>query len=607
MSHSHDQPFTPEEDAALAQTLLAQGDLTHGAYHLAGAIASDPHNPDWLALLDRYIAAAEDPLDLAPLKDGTEPNYFGTVALRAYILAHTDRIAEGVALLLQVIAIKPEIPYLEWALQWLERAPAAGPQVDRRALLHFFGNTLQRYPGTLVQDTAAQEELAGLLRLAEGTIGDPDPEGLLTYARAALARKLGRLDEALGLAERGYAAHPGYHLASAVAEVHKARNDEAAWRYWQETALRHDAANVPTRLDLGDYYLEQGRFDEAIRWYQQALEQEPGHPWATPSLYAAHAYQGSAEWQAKLQAYAAAHPDNQRAAALAQQGEPYVGYLPEPREATLGILQQLTEMATSPDGIPQGEVRITLSALEAPSARLGTQMGLEAQGIDVELVFAVSAVQRPDPRLPRRPVRYQVWKYKEEKKLLMWTTLGTEPVACVPEPPPALAAAVAALARQPFDRPRWFAEAAPLVQQHQPRVEQLLGIMAYPPEPPPRIPAPLWVQHVKVAAALALAHLDPETPWRESRRRQALFDLALGPMDWTVDAALIALTALANEEPALVPDILPVFGELLEHQPRPGYVPYEYTLVCCFQQLPGLEPELRDDLAEYRRRLEAEE
>src|SRR2546430_528601 len=98
VDHSHDQPLSPEEDAALAQTLLAQGELAHGAFHLAGALAGNPQKGDWLELLDRYVAAADDPLDLAPLNSGPEGNYFGTVALRAAILARLGRVTEAVAL-----------------------------------------------------------------------------------------------------------------------------------------------------------------------------------------------------------------------------------------------------------------------------------------------------------------------------------------------------------------------------------------------------------------------------------------------------------------------------------------------------------------------------
>ncbi len=58
MEHFHNQPSTPAEEAALAQTLLAKGELVHGAFHLATSLVEEPLNDDWLELLDRFIAAA---------------------------------------------------------------------------------------------------------------------------------------------------------------------------------------------------------------------------------------------------------------------------------------------------------------------------------------------------------------------------------------------------------------------------------------------------------------------------------------------------------------------------------------------------------------------
>jgi tetratricopeptide (TPR) repeat protein len=606
VEHSHDQPRTPAEEAALAQTLLAKGDLVHGAFHLAGAVVEEPLHADWLELVDRYVAAAPDPLELAPLKEGPEGNWLGIVALRALILGKIGRVAEAVAVLVQVVMARPDKPYLDWAIDWLEREPAAGARVERKALLSFFGFTLQRYPGTLITDPAKQEALERLCRFARQTIGDPDPEMMLTYARIALVRKLGRLDEALAEAERGYQRHGGYHLANALAMIYQGRGDQESWLKWQRIALEHDPENVPLRLDLGDRYLDAGQFAEAARWYQEALEREPEHPWALPSLYAARHLEGDARSRGQLEAYAAAHPDNERAAALVRRGVPCVGFLPEPQEATLGILRQITELAKSPDGPPRGEAKVTLSAVEAPSSRLACGIGIAALGIDLDIPFTITNIQTPDPRLPRRPVQYQVWKYKEQKKLLMLKTLTTDPIAAVPEPPAEVTAAVAEIARGPFDRPVWLKEAGELVRRLKPRVEDLLGVFAYPPELPANVYAPIWVQRAQVVAALALANYDPEVPWASSRRKQVLFDLACGPMDWTVDAAIIALTALAQTEPGISGELTELFLDLIKHQPRPGHVCYLHPVVYCFQQLPGLAKEYREWLAEYQRQMESD-
>src|SRR5262245_45759908 len=358
MEHSHEQPRTPAEEAYLAQTLLAKSDLVHGAFHLAGAIVEEPLNEDWLNLLDRYIAATPEPLQLAPLKEGPEGNWLGIAALRALILGKTKRIPEAVALVLQAVMARPDKPYLDWAIGWLDHEPAEGPKIDRKALLSFFGYVLQRYPGTVITARDALEDLARLRRFATQTIADPDAEMMLTFTRVALARKLGRLDEALAEAERGYATYPGYFMASSLASIYEGRGDHESWLKWQHIALEHDPKNVPVRLELGDRCLDAGQFADAIRWYEEAVACDPKQPWALPSLYAARHLQGDASARTELENYAASHPDNQRAASLIRRGMPYIGFLPEPQEATLGILRQINELARSPDGPPRGRCQV---------------------------------------------------------------------------------------------------------------------------------------------------------------------------------------------------------------------------------------------------------
>jgi tetratricopeptide (TPR) repeat protein len=605
VDHSHDQPRTPAEEASLAQTLLVTQDLVHGAFHLAGALAEDPLNEDWLELVDRYIGAAPEPLLLAPLNEGPEGNWLGIVALRALILGRIDRVPEAVALLLQVVMARPDKPYLDWAISWLERQPSAAQSIDRTGLIRFFGSALQRYPGTVITAPDQTEDLNRLCRFATQTIADPDAEVMLTFSRVALTRKLGRLDEALAQADRGYSRHPGYFMASSLASIHDARGDHESWLKWQHIALKHDPKNVPVRLELGDRCLDAGQFADAIRWYEEALGCEPEHPWAVPSLYAARYLQGDPGARTQLEAYAAAHPDNQRAASLVRRGLPYIGFLPQAQEATLGILRQITELAKSPEGAPRGSCRVTLNAIEAPSSRLACSLGIAALGIDLDIPFAITNIQTPDPRLPRRPVQYQVWKYREQRKLPGPTTLTTDPIAAVPEPSPVVTAAVAEIARSPYDRPAWLAAAADLVLRTKPRIDDLLGVCAFPPNLPAGVDAAIWLQRAQVVAALAIAKFDPEVPWPSSKRKQALFDLACGPMDWTVDAAIIALTALAQIEPQISEELVELFLDLVKNQPRPGHVCYFWTVICCFQQLPGLTKEYREWAVDYQRQMEA--
>ena len=115
---------SPDEDVAIARTALAKGDYVHAAHHLACALGENPNRSDWLGLLDQVIAAEPDAEKLAPIK--AAPPAYCIVAAHAYILARLGRVAEAIDLILQTINVRPDVLYIDWALDWLSRPEAAG-------------------------------------------------------------------------------------------------------------------------------------------------------------------------------------------------------------------------------------------------------------------------------------------------------------------------------------------------------------------------------------------------------------------------------------------------------------------------------------------------
>ena len=99
---------TPAEEMEVAYRAVSEGDLPHAAFHAGAALFADPANRDAARLLERAVAAMEekgqDPLELAPLNEGGQV-YAGTVAARAYILAHLGRHHEAADLLPEVIHV----------------------------------------------------------------------------------------------------------------------------------------------------------------------------------------------------------------------------------------------------------------------------------------------------------------------------------------------------------------------------------------------------------------------------------------------------------------------------------------------------------------------
>ncbi|MGL5094625.1 MAG: hypothetical protein ACRDD1_03505, partial [Planctomycetia bacterium] len=248
-------------------------------------------------------------------------------------------------------------------------------------------------------------------------------------------------------------------------------------------------------------------------------------------------------------------------------------------------------------------VSFTLSSLETPSSRLACRMQLHAMGVVRPVAFHVKRVQRPDPRVPRGRVKYQVWTYKRVRTLFGWKRWTTEPLAAVPTPGRSAAAVVAALAAQPFHRGRWYDAAGPMLLDRSLDVVSLLGTMVHPPPAPEGCDAWVWLPKVQTAAALCLARLDPEVPWGKSQRRRVLLDLARGPLDWTVEAAVVALTELAHHEDEAAEDVFALFNELIHLPAKAGWVCLLQRVVVCYLQLPGLRDRDREALQMIRKAL----
>ncbi len=325
---------------------------------------------------------------------------------------------------------------------------------------------------------------------------------------------------------------------------------------------------------MADLLVNYGRLPEAQELYAEVLEREPGQECAQPSFYFLNLVTTNEEsWRDKLLALADEQPDNERAQRLAQQVTPYAGYLPDPPDLTAS-LQQANEHSGSAAWLPY---------VEAPSNYVAFDW---LQRMNV----SVARVQKPDPRLPRCRVDYLLWTYDD-----------TRPRIAVPPPTSGVGQAVAEFANQPYRLEAWWGGARRLARQMSvAQVDDLLATMVYPPAVS-RVERPAaWVFRVQVAAALVLAHIDGG--WEGSMRRKALLSLANGPMDWTVDAALVSLAALARDEEDAAAEISRLFREMRASVPADGSVCYYPTLMWCSLRLPDLPDKERTDLRQSVRR-----
>jgi tetratricopeptide (TPR) repeat protein len=558
------------DHAELAGRALRDGDLKRSIFHLGLALADDPGREDWLALLDRWIiAAGPQALSFVPLNDehyfgtlqaaqqlmrmGNRPDhrmevhplvgkhYHAKVAVHAYILASQGRIGEAISLLLHLIQVKPEIPYILWLQRWQDQ-PGFATALDPMDVARIGAQLIQKFPGVYVFSRSAREEIARYLPLFQVLYTTyPDwktKDGHIStiFLYSTLLRKAGFFEEAARVAR----VEPPlcYSQCATRAMAEKALGNLEAGIAAYKHAMEFEPRDVAVRNDLGELYLTQGKLPEALAWYEESMRLDPSDPFqlaAARVVYFKHLQApGSGRWLSQLQQLA---QQQQSARHLHFQAQaPYLGRLPHAGEAIINLWRGIEER------LAKGEIKreslstlkVGLSNIESPSALLAVQRSLEALGVPLSLV--VDRVPTPDIRQPLRPVEYQIWRYE-----------GMDPVPNVPPPDPAIAARISSLAQIPYALDVWHDPARVLGQSLGPQaLMSLLGVMVHPPAAPDGWEEDAWIIAVQLASVLVLAYLD--AGWEGSRRKAALTSLAYGPMDWSGAAAMMALAVLARQD-----------------------------------------------------------
>ncbi len=269
----------------------------------------------------------------------------------------------------------------------------------------------------------------------------------------------------------------------------------------------------------------------------------------------------------------------------------FVDYHPGPGDATAHFADEtMARAASDPQGANGDTVTVTVSHIESPSVQTAWRLRMAELGITLTLQTFFEAVQAPDPRAPKGQVDFVLWSYA-----------GTSAQPALGAPDPRAAEAVAAIAAQRYHLPTWGEAAIATAQQlGDGWAQHLLSTMLFPPPAPDHVHPLDWVPRMQVAAALVLAM----TP----SGHRVLQSLALGPVDWCVDAAIVALGELALRNPAAQPSIDQLFGYLRGQIPREGFTCYAYALACTWLRLlPAADPRAAEVHAWRERILRGEE
>ncbi|MEZ6187443.1 MAG: hypothetical protein R3F62_20840 [Planctomycetota bacterium] len=512
------------------------GDLERALGHVGRAFEVQPAGTEALSVLEAIASLGPaDPVQLVPLRPGVP---LGVALMRAQLLARSSRFDEALRLILGLAGAFADVPGLEWVEGWLDPAEvrrAIDPEVLGRGLEAYLAGA---EPGE--ERSARRARVLALLR----RVRDEQPQApLLAYLHATIARNVGALEEARGVAEAQHAHAPSYLSGVALAGVNR------ELRRWPEAAqalrdaLRFDPEDCEAQVDLGDALLEGRELDAARAAYREALAREPEHPRArTAAWFLDYLLEGDAAALGRLKAQS--HAGDARAQRLYLTARPYeVGlHVPE------GEFSELLAEGAFPEQVEAG-------GLPAPSARMTLDWVRSRAGLGPSRISVAGPVGLPDARVPLAPVPHLLWRYA-----------GTEPGPALPRnADPRVDEVLARLTRRYLSPRRWAEEAALAREQLELGPEALVGLlgsMVHPPEAPGGRPSGSQVFLRQVAAALTISVLD--TGWEGSTRAAGLRSLLLGPCDWTTTAGILAATWLLDREPEHLEPILALLTELAD-------------------------------------------
>ncbi|MBN1947057.1 MAG: tetratricopeptide repeat protein [Bradymonadales bacterium] len=590
----------PEEIKLVVRTAeedFRRGNLAQAVYGLGMVLSTNPQNGSWRIMLNRICEQmGPDAPTLVPAEQvGTDPV---KAAIRAYLLASVERYEQAIELLLQAAASRPDIPYLLWAVEWLRR-PGVSHGLPFEFIFTSVLGGIARFTADLPSPLAEEDPRRKTVKAAADTLGllrnvHPMAPHLLISSVLVL-RRLAEWEDAIELAKQAIQLLPGWETTAGLAAVYcDAGLEDRALVTYQE-AIGIDPDQIAPYLDTGDTYLKTERYQAAINAFQEALAIEPDNARAQASkAYARYKVTGEERELATLVRFAERSRRGWKLLCEVQPPHPYIHFLPGPVDQSADSLSAFMDrLAGQPSTPPSGRLTLTMACPESPSVITAFRLWCASRGIDVKVEIRVNRVPAPDPRVAKSPVELSLWRYE-----------GATPISTIDPPDAQVVAAIAELAAEPYNLPLWEPQARQLASQlGTTRLLSLLGCMVHPPPLPEGMNPFAWVQRVQQAAALVIAYLD--SGWSDSLRKRALTALAIGPVDWCVDASLVALAWIAHQEQVARPDVEYLFGWLSSQLPGEGCAScYEYPLICSWLFLGTQYEAARTRLVSWRKRLE---
>jgi tetratricopeptide (TPR) repeat protein len=514
-----------EEQARRALAVeAAQPEL---AVERAGCVlAALPGHGEMLALVRRCAARVESPEE-RDTRFPTDP----------LLYAHAEQYEDAVLVLLRILDAFPERDWLPWCVPWLERL--SDEQLPLSAILQYLAKSMRRFPNVVREREAERAALRRVFPLLDALAPRLANHATFLVFAAALSRKAGDVERATRFADQALAVEETYDTVLIAATCQRfLGNTDRAVAYLRRAAELDPTERAVMARDEALTLEEGGRYAEALKQLERVeavgdtrlssfvrfkLGLEIDQVWAP-------FYETCPRDITATEAYTLAH-------------EAHLGWIVEPTDASLNALKQAA---------PVAPLEACSSDVEAPSVWLSVRLerGDKLQGVTLLDGADLSLVEP-------RPGGTALFNYVYARDAGGYLRQQM----CSPrssEPSPTTRRIVEQLASSWYLLPRWC-KAAKGLATAVPDSQELVASMAWIGPAPSDISAWQWVQRVQRAAALLLAQRDGG--WALLR------GVALGTPDWSVAAAVLALTELALDQPQRLRETRGLFMQLMGQGP----------------------------------------
>jgi hypothetical protein len=223
-------------------------------------------------------------------------------------------------------------------------------------------------------------------------------------------------------------------------------------------------------------------------------------------------------------------------------------------DATAKVLDEVRSVIER--GASIGQVVFKVDTIESPSVELAIQLMLDQSNSKLKFTRVADSIPSPDPR--KSSASHPLWKFRFGK-----------PHPTLASPSVDFGRMCAELAFQSRDCDDSWERARRRSKDFTvDQIPKLLALMVHPPAIEGEFDSSTWLRRVQLAAAqlATCVEMNQEVSVADSR----VADIILGPLDWSIDSALVALAQRARQESELSGSVCGLAKALLARVPAKG-------------------------------------